>query len=385
MSTRAFLFFAFCSSFLRRTTAQQTCYYPDGTPSGDIQCQGDENTQSFCCPSGAVCQKSPGPVCKLPNGDFLRGSCTVQDWSSSECPKFCLGKFPLVSCVPPFNSIANVTVIPAITSDNPLVQCQTTKANGNWCCGYDADKDLCDCNTNNNTFFLGNYEPAEISGTVTISHNFDTPTASAKPSTVASSSPTTTTFASTTVTTGNPTAQSQTQTQSATTGTSTPTSSPVPASTGMSTGAKVGIGVGVPLGIALLALLGYLLYRSGRNSNKTKPQKQPQEIDSRGVYPGPPPPMSSHPGTSPGGAYNDTGYYQQYNGYAPDPKDSAWARGEGYGGSPPQRYQYTPSNGTGPGTEGTLSYGMGTPEHTMRHELPAGPKPPVEAGYRDSR
>jgi hypothetical protein len=74
----------------------QTCYYPNGLEAeGDSPCDPD-NEHSACCGQslGSACLSNK--LCRAPNGNVVRGSCTDRDWASPDCPQYCLGKYGLV-------------------------------------------------------------------------------------------------------------------------------------------------------------------------------------------------------------------------------------------------------------------------------------------------
>lgn len=72
--------------FVSSTTAQ-TCYYPDGTESGDVSC-GSSGLQASCCGKTQVCMDNG--LC-FGNGIMSRGSCTDKNWESESCSQFCSG------------------------------------------------------------------------------------------------------------------------------------------------------------------------------------------------------------------------------------------------------------------------------------------------------
>ncbi|KAJ4327184.1 hypothetical protein N0V84_002447 [Fusarium piperis] len=87
MTSSRFIFAIALSS----TLVHAQCYYPDGQEAPrDIACKPDSEA-SACCAEGYICLSSG--MCQFVEyagtGRFARGSCTNQDWSSSECPNFC--------------------------------------------------------------------------------------------------------------------------------------------------------------------------------------------------------------------------------------------------------------------------------------------------------
>ncbi|KAL2671231.1 hypothetical protein Neosp_013810 [[Neocosmospora] mangrovei] len=76
---------------LSSTLVHAQCYYPNGQDAPrDTPCKPDAEA-SACCAEGYICVSTG--MCQfvedVGTGKFARGSCTNQDWSSSECPNFC--------------------------------------------------------------------------------------------------------------------------------------------------------------------------------------------------------------------------------------------------------------------------------------------------------
>lgn len=69
------------------------CYYPDGeetTAPKDYACNLASNA-SACCSIGTFCLDNG--LCQNDKSmETIRGSCTDQTWTSSDCPHYCLGK-----------------------------------------------------------------------------------------------------------------------------------------------------------------------------------------------------------------------------------------------------------------------------------------------------
>ena len=71
--------------------AQKQCFYPNGLQAkNDFPCD-TKAADGPCCGGsvGAFCLTNK--LCKGPDGNTIRGSCTSADWSSPECPQFCIG------------------------------------------------------------------------------------------------------------------------------------------------------------------------------------------------------------------------------------------------------------------------------------------------------
>jgi hypothetical protein len=71
---------------------QNRCFYPNGkNATGDFPCDlSAEN--SACCGGGlgSVCLSNK--LCRGPDGNLARGSCTDKNWQAPECALFCLGR-----------------------------------------------------------------------------------------------------------------------------------------------------------------------------------------------------------------------------------------------------------------------------------------------------
>ncbi|KAF2802693.1 uncharacterized protein BDZ99DRAFT_576593 [Mytilinidion resinicola] len=245
--------------FFQLGSATQQCYNPDGSESSDLPCSSDDSYQTFCCSPGSQCILDPGPLCQTSNG-YERGTCTVQDWSSGACPKFCL----------------------ADSTDQTVDRCTAKVSNGNFCCGYDADDNACSCDTNNNTFPLYAYTSIKVAQSAAASTSLSSASSAAS----SASSVATTNSASAAIASASGSAASATAS-----GTSSPTPSSTSSDSGMSTGAKIGVGVAVPLGVIAIGLLGFLAWRQRRKSNAAAKAVYPAELPPQGHqgYYDPPP------------------------------------------------------------------------------------------------
>ncbi|KAK3292907.1 uncharacterized protein B0H64DRAFT_476539 [Chaetomium fimeti] len=86
--------------------AQKQCYYPNGQIAvNDSPCDPDAD-DSPCCAGGQGTTCLSNKLCRGPDGNTVRGSCTDKRWDSPDCALFCLtantGGTDLISC-------ANVT------------------------------------------------------------------------------------------------------------------------------------------------------------------------------------------------------------------------------------------------------------------------------------
>lgn len=73
-------------------SGQKRCYYPNGSEATiDYPCDPDAE-DSACCAGGFGTVCLTNKLCRNPNGNVIRGSCTDKNWSSPECAHYCLGK-----------------------------------------------------------------------------------------------------------------------------------------------------------------------------------------------------------------------------------------------------------------------------------------------------
>lgn len=73
------------------------CYSPNGKlAASDFPCFLAQDT-SACCGAGGVCLSNGlcEPVNAVGVSEIIRGTCTDPTWTSSSCPQYCTGKFPL--------------------------------------------------------------------------------------------------------------------------------------------------------------------------------------------------------------------------------------------------------------------------------------------------
>ena len=89
----------FTLALLLSPTIAQQCYFPDGSPSSDVPCNGTA-AQSACCASTAYCLSNG--LC-LSDAIPSRGSCTDKSWASGSCAQYCQdsnpsGGYALMSC-----------------------------------------------------------------------------------------------------------------------------------------------------------------------------------------------------------------------------------------------------------------------------------------------
>ncbi|KAH7176186.1 hypothetical protein EDB81DRAFT_706464 [Dactylonectria macrodidyma] len=232
---------------LSTSLAASKCYYPNGDEASDFPCDPDAD-ESVCCGGGlgSVCLSNK--LCLGSNGNTVRGSCTEEDWASSECAMYCLG---------------------ADAGGTDLISCSNvTDSDISYCCDHNAG---C-CNSGVGRFNVLPSEPEiwatwdrEASQYVVVGTLFDSdPTSTTAPATTSKISSTTS-------------ATSAPITTARETSTSVPTqdaSGSSEAPMGLSTGAKAGIGAGAGVGAILIAAVAYLLWKTRKNSRAAKDNKQ---------------------------------------------------------------------------------------------------------------
>ncbi|KAK3328125.1 hypothetical protein B0T19DRAFT_423752 [Cercophora scortea] len=116
-----------CASRIGLAQATQNmnpCYYPNRAhATHDYPCDSDAKDYVVCCGGslGAVCLTNK--LCRSPEMNIIRGSCTDQNWASSGCANYCLS---------------------ANTGGTDLISCtNTTYTDTSYCCDHTVD---C-CNT----------------------------------------------------------------------------------------------------------------------------------------------------------------------------------------------------------------------------------------------
>lgn len=210
-------------------TLSQTCFWPDGDLALDNFPCNPSADASFCCQVGSIC--STNQLCIDEYGTYRRGSCTDASWDSASCPKFCTTE-------------VNGTHSDAGSYED-LLYCGTGDTSTNFvaCCGDPGNYYTCDCATTPHITLGPLKEYTTISTSATAAGSSGT--------SVASSSAATT--------------QSLVASQSSTHSSSAvPTATPLQSHT-LSTGAIAGVAIGVVVAVAIIAILGFLLWRTRRH------------------------------------------------------------------------------------------------------------------------
>ncbi len=87
--TPILLFFYLLHIFFAQAVGR--CYYPNGRESqNDFPCD-PKAEHSACCGSGLGNACLNNRLCRGPDGNIIRGSCTDQKWGTGECALYCLG------------------------------------------------------------------------------------------------------------------------------------------------------------------------------------------------------------------------------------------------------------------------------------------------------
>ncbi|KAL2130337.1 hypothetical protein VTI74DRAFT_6588 [Chaetomium olivicolor] len=221
----AILVLACCISGL--CSAQKQCFFPNGQQAAnDFPC--DPNAaDSPCCGGsvGGVCLTNK--LCRSPDGNTIRGSCTDKSWNSPECPQYCLG---------------------ANTGGTDLISCaNVTNTDTSFCC--DHHRPFC-CDEGVARFDVFPSKPevlarwdAKVTQYVAVQRTSSSASSQASTTGIASSVSTTSGPSATSTPTSGASAQSQS------------------ASPTLSTAAKAGIGAGAGVLAIALAAIGFLLYK----------------------------------------------------------------------------------------------------------------------------
>lgn len=212
------------------------CFFPDGSPTGDLEedyypCNSTIGGQASSCCQLSTSTCTTGGYCEGNNGYAYRGACTDPNFPSP-CPHYCLDvSTNLFSTIFPCGSEGGDTDSHCCGIMSPAILGSTADC----------------CNQTITGIKFGN-------PFVPLSYVEAHATAS---------SPTTSSSLASTTTIGN---ASSTSTPSASPATPSPITQS--SSTSSSHAAAIGAGVGVPLGVALLLGLGFLTYREHKHRLK---------------------------------------------------------------------------------------------------------------------
>ncbi|GJC96180.1 hypothetical protein ColKHC_05006 [Colletotrichum higginsianum] len=261
---------------LQITSVVAKCYFPDGNAvPGDFPCDPDAD-DSPCCHGGLGSACLSNKLCRGPNGNTVRGSCSDESWNSPLCAHYCMS---------------------ADTGGTDLISCSNvTGIDTSYCCDHAPN---C-CNSGVGRFDVLPAEP-QVWATwnressrflVILQTSSESSTSTSIPSsttsdvaTTASAGPTPTgTIPSTPLTAGG---QSRTSVEPVPT--AAPTQGEAEKDPGLSTTAKAGIGAGAGAGALLVAALVYLLLKIRSNKKALQAQQAQQEAHRwPGMYHEPP-------------------------------------------------------------------------------------------------
>ncbi|KAL7784921.1 hypothetical protein V8C37DRAFT_339939 [Trichoderma ceciliae] len=216
-----------------------TCFFPDGSTSGDVPCTDTTKNSACCgfgyaCLSNGICQATGEELQKPGASEFVRGSCTDKTWRSSDCQTFCIN--------PALDSLAG---------GEGLEKCTNTSQDIYWCINdsnLSLNKTQNPCNNQNDIVFFPGTPRALTTIGVTPSSTFRLTTLTTM-TTSSSSSPTGT----------SPSTATSSLTPSAETTSSSDT-------TKSSNGGVIGGAVGGSVaGVAVIGLLAFFFLRRRRS------------------------------------------------------------------------------------------------------------------------
>ncbi|KZL63533.1 hypothetical protein CI238_02888 [Colletotrichum incanum] len=263
----------FC--LLQIATVVARCYFPNGdNVSGDFPCDQDADDSPCCSVTlGSACLSNK--LCRGPDGNTVRGSCTDESWNSPDCAHYCMnadrGGTDLISC-------SNVTGIGTSYCCDHAVNCCDSGVGrfdvlpvepevwATW--NRESSRFVVILQTSSKSLTSTSILPSTISSIETL----------------ASASPTPTVMVPTiSLPTGG-------KAQTSTGPMPKPTSSQDDAQEGseLSTAAKAGIGVGTGAGALLIAAVAFLLLKVRNNKKAIQAQTAQQESHPwPGIYQGP--------------------------------------------------------------------------------------------------
>lgn len=339
--SRTLLLFSLC--FIKFITAAGQCYFPNGdSTNGDFPCDPDAD-DSPCCHGGQGSACLTNKLCRGPDGNTIRGSCTDQDWESSECAHYCLSEYlaqqsrsPRLedACTDHKNSSG------ANRGGTDLISCSNvTGIDTSYCCDHATN---C-CNSGVGRFDVLPSEPEvwatwnrESSQFVVVRTITEEPTESSTSSATSASTTSGAGPSSSDSSTAGPAGDSTQTSAQPTPSTLDPAPSTEEAQEdpGLSTAAKAGIGAGAGAGALLIAVVVFLLLKV-RKSKKALQAQQTQHASHQwpGPYQQPPAPYVYYKGPAEGWQqpHAADGSGQAYNGKMEmdaRPIEQHWARVE---------------------------------------------------------
>ncbi|KAL2755386.1 hypothetical protein ACRALDRAFT_1082359 [Sodiomyces alcalophilus JCM 7366] len=295
MAKLALPYFLLCFSHL----CFARCYYPNGQrANGDFPCDPDDE-DSPCCNGGMGWACLSNKLCKGPDGNVIRGSCTDPNWESPHCPQYCLN-YGIIPTDNPANQGAS-------TGGTDLISCaNVTGIDTLHCCDHTVN---C-CNSGVGRFEVLPSEP-EIWATwnrdstqyvvvITTTSSTSTSEQSFTSTHEQPSSPLTSAATSTPATAGDDRGNHSTST--ATSEASSPIGTapegsqsaahvqPSPddsSDEGLSMAAQAGIGAGAGVGVILIAAVIYLIWKLRKNQKMLEENQRAVATASRWPGAGP--------------------------------------------------------------------------------------------------
>ncbi|KAL2015528.1 hypothetical protein VTK56DRAFT_5325 [Thermocarpiscus australiensis] len=257
-------------SFSGFCCAQKQCYYPSGLEAAtDFPC--DPNAAvSPCCGGGEGTFCLTNKLCRGPNGNTIRGSCTDQSWSSPECPQFCLG---------------------ASVGGTDLISCaNSTGSDTSYCC--DPPRPFC-CDEGVARFDVFPSKPEVLARWDAKSSQFIVVQQTSSSTSSSQASTTLTTFTPTTTTSATATALTSTSPPSTPTSSSDASAqsqSQLPSPPPLSVAAQAGIGAGAGVLAIALAAVAFLLFKLRKKKAllaEMEKERQNQQQQQQHNGPGP--------------------------------------------------------------------------------------------------
>lgn len=250
-------------------SAQNKCYYPNGLEAtGDSPCDPSAENSACCGKSqGAYCLTNK--LCRGPDGNTIRGSCTDKNWTSPECAMYCLS-MPLSISARSQRYITNNNHLPgANKGGNDLISCQNvTNTDTSYCC--DGHRDFC-CDSGVARFDVLPSNPQTWATWNVAATSFivvNKAQATSTPSSSLSSSATTTpTQTTTSLTSEQP--PSTTATYARDNPSESSQAEPNQSPSSLSTAVQAGIGAGVGVVVILIAAIGFLVWKLRRTKKAT--------------------------------------------------------------------------------------------------------------------
>ncbi|KAK4040448.1 hypothetical protein C8A01DRAFT_15685 [Parachaetomium inaequale] len=271
--------------------AAKPCYFPNGELAPDYPCDPTAE-ESACCGVTALCLTNK--LCRTPEGNLVRGTCTEKNWNTAECAQYCLSRPPQPTTSA--TKSANQSIRPGEPGKD-LISCSNVTGNDpQYCC--EGDNPGC-CDSGKGRFPVLPPNPqvwakwdASASSVVVLlqqTSSAASSSSSTSSSTATSSSPTSSTATITGTTTSSVATTSTTfalTTTTATTATGAAGETNPPSSADLPVAAKAGIGASVGVAVLLLAALAFVLWRLRQSKKVLHAERERAEaVALRGTEP----------------------------------------------------------------------------------------------------